>query len=347
MVKTELRRWGWVGLLAIAGASLHAQGAPRASSAPALDEIRLFTNLSALAADSMEGRLAGSPGGNRARAFLTREFARIGLAPLVKGYVIPFSRRSMFPDPVMSAPTPRQTSRFPTTPARTYPLVFGHNLVGIVRGSLHPNRYIVVSAHYDHLGVLNGEIYHGADDNASGSAAILSIAEWTIAHPPLNSVIFAWFDAEEEGLLGSMAFVDRAPVPLDSIIADVNLDMVSRSSTGELNVVGGIAWPVMQPFIDTVAALGLVSVRQGHEGMPGEPVGADLTNRSDQGPFNRKRIPFVLFSNAEHADYHQPTDEVTRITPDFYYHSAQTAAALLHILDGSLDRVALVRAGRK
>lgn len=342
-----VRRWGWIGVLALAGASLHAQVAPRADSAPALDETRLFTNLAALAADSMEGRLAGSPGGGRARAFLTREFARIGLAPLVKGYAIPFSRHSMFPDPITSMPRSQQPSRFYATPVRTYPLVFGNNLVGIVRGSLHPNRYIVVSAHYDHLGVLNGEIYHGADDNASGSAAILSIAEWTIAHPPLNSVIFAWFDAEEEGLLGSMAFVDRAPVPLDSIIADVNLDMVSRSSTGELNVVGGIAWPVMQPFIDTVAALGLVSVRQGHEGTPGEAIGSDLTNRSDQGPFNRKKIPFVLFSNAEHADYHQPTDEVTRITPEFYYHSAQTAAALLHILDGALDRVARVRAGRK
>src|ERR1019366_6762747 len=161
-------------------------------------------------------------------------------------------------------------SRFPTTPARTYPLVFGHNLVGIVRGSLHPNRYIVVSAHYDHLGVLNGEIYHGADDNASGSAAILSIAEWTIAHPPLNSVIFAWFDAEEEGLLGSAAFVDRPPVPLEKIIADVNLDMISRSVTRELNIVGAHTYPVMQAFVDTVAALGLVRVRQGHEGAMGD-----------------------------------------------------------------------------
>jgi hypothetical protein len=338
---------GWIGIVALAGASLHAQVAPRADSAPALDETRLFTNLSALAADSMEGRLAGSPGGDRARRFLTREFARIGLTPLVKGYAIPFSRRSMFPGPVPSTPPRPQTSRSSTTPARTYPLVFGNNLVGIVRGSLHPNRYIVVSAHYDHLGVRNGEIYHGADDNASGSAAILSIAEWTIAHPPLNSVIFAWFDAEEEGLLGSTVFVDRPPVPLDSIIADVNLDMVSRSATGELDVVGATAWPVMQPFIDTIAALGLVSVRQGHAGTPGDPNESDLTNRSDQGPFNRQRIPFVMFTNGEHADYHRPTDEATRITPEFYYHSAQTAAALLHILDGSLDRVALVRAGRK
>ena len=338
---------GWIGVLAFAAVSLHAQLAPRADSAPVLDETRLFTNLSALAADSMEGRLAGSPGGDRARRFLTREFARIGLTPLVKGYAMSFSRRSMFPDPVVITPLRPQTSRFPGAPARTYPLVFGNNLVGIVRGSLHPNRYIVVSAHYDHLGVRNGEIYHGADDNASGSAAILSIAEWTIAHPPLNSVIFAWFDAEEEGLLGSMAFVERPPVPRDSIIADVNLDMVSRSPTGELNLVGATAWPVMQPFIDTIAALGLVSVRQGHDGAPGEPSGSDLTNRSDQGPFNREGIPFVMFNNAEHVDYHRPTDEATRITPDFYYHSAQTAAALVHILDGSLDRVALVRAGRR
>ena len=332
--------------LALACASLHAQAAPRVDSAPALNETRLFTNLATLAADSMEGRLAGSPGGARARAFLVREFARIGLQPLVKGYAISFSAQLHIADRLASDPPPRRLgTRQSTIPVRHYPLIFGNNLVGVVRGTLHPDRYIVVSAHYDHLGMRDGEIYHGADDNASGSAAILAIAEWTVAHPPLNSVIFAWFDAEEEGLLGSAAFVDRPPVPLEKIIADVNLDMISRSVTRELNIVGAHTYPVMQAFVDTVAALGLVRVRQGHEGARGDTL-SDLTDRSDQGSFKHKKIPFVLINNDEHADYHRPTDEALRINPEFFYRSAQTAAAFLRVLDGSLDQVALVRQGR-
>lgn len=346
MTRSRIRRIA--AFLALGCSSLHAQPQPRSDSAPALDETRLFTNLTVLSADSMEGRLAGSPGSARARAFLIREFARIGLQPLVKGYAISFSGRSWFPSAQKSEPpVPNRYGAPPTPRARYYPLVYGDNLVGIVRGTVHPERYIVVSAHYDHLGVRDGQIYHGADDNASGSAAILAIAEWTVAHPPLNSVIFAWFDAEEEGLVGSDAFVNRPPVPLGQIMADVNLDMVSRSAIGQLNIVGAVANPVMQPFIDTVAALGLVTVRQGHEGMKGDAIDSDLTNRSDQGSFNKKRIPFVMFSNDEHEDYHQPTDEAIRINPAFFAHSARTAAAFLRILDGSLDEVARVRQGRK
>ncbi len=238
------------------------------------------------------------------------------------------------------------TVRPSTSPARPS-LIFGVNLVGVVPGTLHPERYIVVSAHFDHLGTRNGLIWHGADDNASGTAAILAIAEWTVTHPPLNSIIFVWFDAEEEGLLGSQTFVDRPPVPLDKIIADENLDMISRSKTNELNVVGAYAFPVMQPLIDSIATLGLVRFTQRREGRPGDKFGDDVTDRSDQAPFFHKKIPFVFFNNEEHADYHQPTDVATSINPEFYYNSARTAAAFLRLLDSSLDQVAAVRQARK
>ena len=192
--------------------------------------------------------------------------------------------------------------------------MFGVNLVGLVRGTAHPDRFIVVSAHYDHLGMSSGEIYHGADDNASGTGAILAIAEWTIAHPPLNSIIFAWFDGEEEGLLGSAAFVAHSPVPLGKIEADVNVDMVSRSTKGELYAAGARRYPVMQPLLDSVATLGLVTLRQGHDG---ETAVDDWTERSDMWPFHDRHIPFIHFGVEEHADYHLPSDEVARIQPGF------------------------------
>ena len=136
---------GFIAALALVGVSLRAQSLPRADSAPsvpALDETRLFTNLATLAADSMEGRLAGSPGSARARAFLVREFGRIGLQPLVKGYAISFSAQSHIPSPVQRDPPPRLLrTRQSTIPVRHYPLIFGNKLVGVVRGTLHPDRY--------------------------------------------------------------------------------------------------------------------------------------------------------------------------------------------------------------
>ena len=145
----------------------------------------------------------------------------------------------------------------------------------------------------------------------------------------------AGFRAADAGTSAAQG-LPRPPVPLEKIIADVNLDMISRSVTRELNIVGAHTYPVMQAFVDTVAALGLVRVRQGHEGARDDTL-SDLTDRSDQGSFKHKKIPFVMFNNEEHADYHRPTDEALRINPEFFYRSAQTAAAFLRVLDGSLD----------
>ena len=333
--------------LAVASATLRAQALARLDSATAIDEVRLYRNLAILSADSMEGRKAGTPGGAKARAFLIREFARIGLQPLVKGYAISFSATSRIPEGVDEKTAEHRLGETPRTYfVPHYPHVFGENLVGVVRGTLNPDRYIVVSAHYDHLGIRNGQIYNGADDNASGSAAILAIAEYTVAHPPLNSVIFAWFDGEEEGLLGSEAFVRSPPVSIDKIAANVNIDMISRGPGGNLYIAGALRFPVMQPFIDTVASLGLVTVRQGHEGAKGDTL-PDFTDRSDQGPFKRRNIPFAMFANDEHADYHQPTDVAIRINPAFFLGSAQAAAVFVRMLDGSLDAVEAVKKGRR
>jgi hypothetical protein len=338
--------------LLLAASTVGAQAVSSRDSLPAIDEAHLFRTIAALAADSMEGRRAGTPGGARARAFLLREIGAIGLQPAARSFEAPFSARSHArPAPPLDRPG------FPTTmpgrsaprggdprPAALPPLVEGVNLLGVVRGTVHPDRYIVVSAHYDHLGIREGRIYHGADDNASGSAAILAIAEWAVAHPPQNSILFAWFDAEESGLLGSEAFVEHPAVPLDRIAADVNLDMVSRDAKGELTAGGARHWPVLQPLVDSLAAVSLVVLRQGHDGGPGDD---DLTRRSDMGPFHDRGIPFLFFFGEEHDDYHQPTDIVEHLQPAFYYRSVRTIAEFVRRLDVSLDAVAQVRKGRR
>jgi len=291
----------------------------RRRAVPALDSARLLANLSALSADSMEGRRIGTSGGARARAFLLREFARIGLSPVRDSFPVPFYARVRGD------------------------AVDGVNVVGMIRGTKHTDRYVVVSAHYDHLGVRNGVIYNGADDNASGTAGVLAMAEWFKSHPPENSMIFALFDGEESGLLGAKAFVDKPPVPLERIIANVNLDMVSRNVKGELYASGAAPYPVMKPLLDSIAAIAPVKLVLGHDTGVGEN---NWIQQSDQGAFATKQIPFVYFGVEDHPDYHKPGDKFEHIEPGFYYRCVQTIAEFVRRLDLRLDRVAQVRAGR-
>src|SRR5690606_30456084 len=92
------------------------------------------------------------------------------------------------------------------------------NVVGMVRGTDDPDEYIVVTAHFDHLGRQGNQVYHGADDNASGTAGLIELARYFAAHPPEHSMIFAALDAEEHGLLGARHFVADPPVPLENIV---------------------------------------------------------------------------------------------------------------------------------
>ncbi|MFI5311370.1 MAG: M28 family peptidase [Gemmatimonadales bacterium] len=305
-------------------------GAPDATAAtatqplpaiPALDSARLLADLSALAADSMEGRRIGTAGGARARAYLLRALARIGLSPVPEGFATPFSANG-----------------------RGGGTLAGVNLSGMVRGTRHPDRYVVVSAHYDHLGVgraVNGDsIYNGADDNASGTAGVLAIAQWVKDHPPENSVLFALFDGEEAGDIGSKAFVDHPPVALERIIANVNLDMVGRNVRGELYASGATPWPVMRPLLDSVAAVAPVKLLLGHDGGFGQD---NWINQSDQGSFHAKKIPFVYFGVEDHPDYHKPSDDLAHVQPGFFFHAVQTVAEFVTRLDKALDRVAAVR----
>ena len=288
-----------------------------------------------LAADSMEGRLADTPGSARARAFIIGELTRFGVQPLVPRYSYPFTARSQFS---RHAPVPYGDG-MPLERDRAAldqkPFVNGVNILGIVRGTERPGRYIFVSAHYDHLGVANGQIYNGADDNASGSAGLLAIAEWVVHNPQKNSIVFAWFDAEEEGLLGSTAFVKQPSVKRDSIIADVNLDMVSRNALGEIYLAGARHWPVLQPLVSALDSLGLATIRQGHDA-PGVD---DWTKRTDSGAFDQVNIPYIHFGVEEHPDYHRPGDKAFHVQPDFYYYNVRLAAQMVRLIDTSADSI--------
>ena len=277
---------------------------------PQLDSTQLIRDLYNLAADSMEGRRVGTPGGERARAYLLGRLKAIGHAPLQgNDFAMPFA-----------------------TQGRAGTTLAGMNLVALARGTRVPDQYIVLSAHYDHVGVRNGQVYPGADDNASGTTAVLAIAAWLKAHPPAHSVIIALWDGEESGLLGSRAFVANPPVPLAQVIANVNLDMVGRNEKGELYAAGTTPNPQLTPLLDATIKVSRVTLKAGHDSGGGHE---DWTSQSDHGSFNARKIPWIYFGVEDHPDYHKPTDFPNRIEPGFFYRSATTVAEFLRRLDAT------------
>lgn len=274
------------------------------------DSARILDELRELSSDSMEGRGTGTPAAARARAFLSERFASAGLTPLGSGWEHPFPWQYRGKD------------------------MTGVNLVGNRPGDPSLERIIVVSAHYDHEGIRNGEIYNGADDDASGSVALLALARALNGVAVRHRLVFVAFDAEEEGLEGSRAFVAHPPISLDQTDLDLNMDMVART--------GGVLWaggahhtPALRPILEEVAARAPLTLKLGHDA-PGAPEGDDWTHSSDHGPFLDAGIPFVYLGVEDHPDYHRPTDDFERIDPGEYMNALRTALMTLLALDQAL-----------
>jgi len=170
---------------------------------------------------------------------------------------------------------------------------------------------VIVSAHYDHLGVRNGQIYPGADDNASGVAMVLEVARAfaTAKNPPRRSIAFINFDLEEHMLWGSRWFAAHPPWPLEQVKLFITADLIGRS-------LGDLPFPVVfalgsESGTSLAAALGEVGSPPGLEVAL---LGADLVGtRSDYGPFRDRKVPFLFFSCGEHPDYHTPQDTADRV----------------------------------
>lgn len=284
-----------------------------ASAQTAFDPALLLHDVQVLSSDRFEGRRTGSPGSALAQAHLVGALRAAGVAPLGAAYEQPFTFSG------------RDGSEYR-----------GVNLVGVIPGTERPGAYLVLSAHYDHLGVRDGEVYNGADDNASGTAGVLAMARYFARHPLRHTLVVALFDAEEMGLRGARAFLEAAPVPADSIVLNVNLDMVSRSPKRELYAVGTAAYPFLRPVLDTLATPPGFSLLFGHEA-PEATGSDDWTSSSDHGVFHRAGIPFVYFGNEDHPGYHRPSDEYEAITPDFYLNSVELIRRAVEALDEAAE----------
>lgn len=296
-----------------------AAAAPPAPAAPEESALadKLMEDVRILSADDMQGRLVGSEGGAKARAYLVGRLGELGIAPALGG----------------ALEQPFQTSRGGAA-------VTGVNLLGVVNGTGGSNRALVLMAHYDHVGVQGGQIFNGADDNASGVAALLAVAASLKQEAPLHDVILALVDGEEGGLSGARAMVaDPAFRPLlDRTVLAVNLDMLSRSDKNELYAAGGFRFPALKPYLQEIVVAASVTLKLGHD----DPALGkdDWTNQSDHMAFHEIGKPWVYFGVEDHPDYHQPSDDFAVIPEDFFRRSAKTIELAVRIFDRQLETLA-------
>ena len=197
---------------------------------------------------------------------------------------------------------------------------------------------VILSAHYDHLGVRKDTVYPGADDNASGVALMLEIARQLANRktPPQRTIAFIGFDLEERLLWGSRWFAANPPWPLERVKLFITADMVSRS-LGNLPLptvfcLGSEHAPQLRTVLDRVGS---------PRGLEVARMGVDLIGtRSDYGPFRDRKVPFLFFSTGEHPDYHSPRDAPERVDyPKLARVSNLVLAVLTEVADGRADPV--------
>ncbi|TXE13218.1 M28 family peptidase [Seonamhaeicola algicola] len=267
----------------------------------------LLRHIKTLSSDAFEGRRTGTQGANKAKKYIINQYHTLQVKPFKQGY--------------------QQTFLF-NKGKKQYK---GVNVIGYIKGTCVPNKYIVISAHYDHEGIKNGKIYNGADDNASGLSALFSFAEYFKTHPPKHSVILAAFDAEELGLKGSSYFVNNLNVPYHKILLNINMDMISRSNTNTLHVAGS---NIYKQFIQAVCCVAHenFTLKSGHDGFDEND---SWVYASDHANFHKKDIPFLYFGVDDHDDYHEPTDDFENIHPTFYIEAVKTIISVFNKIDKS------------
>ncbi len=309
MKNTFLKTVSVVALFASTNVAVQADGHADFNKDAAVETIKT------LSADEMAGRGTGTEGNAKARMYLLDKLKTMGLEPLAGTYEYPFDfsvkRRN------------GEEKSFRTV-----------NVLFRIKGTENTGKTMVVSAHYDHVGVRGGEIFNGADDNASGVAGLLAVAEHFQKHAPKNDVVFALFDAEEIGLQGARAFVKEIPDSAGNVAFNINLDMLSRSDKNELYVASAYHNKNLTPLLTEVASKAPVKLLMGHD----DPkLGAnDWTLQSDHGPFHRAGIPFIYFGVEDHPHYHRPSDDFDSVPIDFFLRSIETVVMAAEEVDNKL-----------
>lgn len=290
-------------------------------------EQRLRNLLGALADDSMMGRRTGTEGAAMAARFVASELERYGIEP---------AGENGFFQPVPMVWTERNGRRRPTLPGPdvdvdTLPdasvLRTEVNVVGIIRGTdpILRDEAVVIGAHFDHVGIgsaVDGDsIYNGADDDGSGTVAILEIARELVRTPTKRTIVVLLSTAEEMGILGTRWYLERPVFPLEKTVADLQIEMIARPDS----LAGGPGRAWLTGYERTTMGDQLASA--GSPIVPDPRPDQRFFFRSDNIPFAQRGIPAHTLSSFNlHADYHTPADDVDKV--DFGHMTAVVDAAV-------------------
>ena len=291
----------------------------------------LKENLTVIAADDMEGRDTGSKGQKKAGRYLIDQYQKNGI-PFPKGAADYYQK---VPAEFMNK---KHNENLPDS----------ENIWAFIEGSEKPDEIVVISAHYDHLGIKNGVVYNGADDDGSGTVAILEIAKAfekakKEGHGPKRSVLVLHMTGEEHGLHGSRYYSENPLFPIKNTVADVNIDMIGRhdefhnDSSNYIYVIGSdyLSTDLYNICEQANTSYGHLKLdyRYNDKKDPNR-----FYYRSDHYNFAKNGIPSVFLFTGTHADYHQPGDDVEKIEFDALAKRTQYAFAVAWELANRKDR---------
>ena len=293
--KVTGNRYKLMTALTIVVMSLSVAGCSQTAEQEVSNQASISAHIDFLADEELDGRMAGSAGEAAAANYIADQFLASGLLPAGDDgtYLQQF---------VLQGPMPQamETENF-----------ISRNVVGFTQGTVRSGQYIIIGAHYDSQGMggiismdQNDEpaVHPGADDNASGIAGLLQLADHFSDTPPQKNVLFVAFSGEELGLLGSRYFVDRMQISPDSVAAMVNMDMIGRLNDNKLTIFGTGTSNVWDDILSSVEADSLIVTRS--------PSG---TGASDHTSFYESEIPVLHYFTGTHENYHRATDTAEKI----------------------------------
>lgn len=303
-----------------------------------ITEADLKTHLLVIASDEMEGRETGSVGQKKAGNYIIEHYK---------------ANEVSFPNGA--------TDYYQKVPAsflnaiRNDKLPDSENIWAYVEGSEKPDEIVVISAHYDHVGIKNGAIYNGADDDGSGTVALMEMAQAFAkakkeGNGPKRSILFLHVTGEEHGLLGSSYYTENPLFPLANTIANVNIDMIGRHDEFH-NDSKNYIYLIGSDYLSTDLYKICEAANTNYTKLFLDYRFNDRTDpnryyyRSDHYNFAKNGIPSVFLFSGVHADYHQPTDDVDKIEFDALAKRTQLAFTIVWELANREKRPVVDKSG--
>ncbi|HLF53396.1 M28 family metallopeptidase [Flavobacterium sp.] len=299
----------------------------------------LKTHLYIVASDEMGGRETGSEGQKKAGKYLINQY---------KADKIPFPKgATTYYQPIPAAYlNEKHDENLPDS----------ENIWAFIEGSEKPDEILVISAHYDHVGIENGEIFNGADDDGSGTVALLEIAQAFMqakkeGHGPKRSILFLHVTGEEHGLHGSRFYSENPLFPLKNTIANINIDMIGRRDVEHANT-NNYVYVIGSDRLSTDLHTANIIANKKYVNLDLDYKFNDLKDpnrfyyRSDHYNFAKNGIPSIFFFNGVHADYHKESDTPDKIEYDALAKRAQLAFVLAWELANRENRPVVDKDGK-